>query len=196
MEVTVETCTIRTRTRREVLKLKESLQLPGNLWAARARGIADDDLSVELVEFGLVVPLLLMLVIGIVWVGRAFNVYETITRAAREGARYAVLPSSYAAGNAYADLPTASCASNTVAFNNYVAPVLTADSLDPTKVLNYCQKAVWLENTYPQQCGIVVSFTYPVQMEIPFTTLNATTFNIPTQAQMRLENQPTGGTCP
>lgn len=137
-----------------------------------------------------------MLLIGIVWIGRAYNVYETITRAAREGARYAVLPSSVAAGNAFPDALSASCSSSTNTFNNYVAPALKADSLDPKAVLNYCQKATWLENTYPKQCGVAISFSYPVQLAIPFTTINATTINIPTQAQMRLENQPSGGTCP
>jgi TadE-like protein len=165
-------------------------------WAGRVPGIAAADRGAELFEFAIVAPLLLMLLIGIVWVGRAYNIYATITRAAREGARYAVLPSSYALGNTYADTPTATCSTNTNTFNNYVAPALTADGLDPSKVLNYCQQAVWLENTYPQQCGIVIRFSYPLRIDIPFTTLNATTLNIPTQAQMRLENQPTGGTCP
>src|SRR5579875_3320491 len=53
-----------------------------------------------------------------------------------------------------------------------------------------------LENTYPQQCGVSISFTYPVQLVIPFTSVNATTVDIPAHAQMRLEDQPVGGTCP
>lgn len=165
-------------------------------WAGRVRGIAAADQGAELVEFALVVPILVMLLIGIVWIGRAFNVYVTITRAAREGARYAVLPSSMALGNTYADTPTAACSSNTNTFNDHIGPALQADNLDPSKVLSYCQKADWLENTYPQQCGVIISFSYPVQLEIPFTPLNATTINIKTQVQMRLENQPTGGGCP
>jgi Flp pilus assembly protein TadG len=167
-------------------------------WADCLRRIAAADLGAEMVESALVIPLLLTLLVGLFWVGRAYNVYQTITRAAREGARYAVLPSSFAAGNTEADLPNASCSSNTVAFNNYVAPALQADNLDPGQVQNYCQRAAWLENTYPKQCGVVIRFSYPVQMQIPFTTLNATTFNISTQAQMRLENQPdpATGSCP
>jgi Flp pilus assembly protein TadG len=164
-----------------------------SVWVSRVRGIAAADLGAEMFEFALVVPLLVMLLIGIVWIGRAYNVYVTITRAAREGVRYAVLPSSFAAGNNYADTLSASCATNTNSYTKYVVPALQADGLDPSKVQNYCQQTVWLENTYPKQCGVVVSFSYPVQMEIPFTTLNATTFNIHTQAQMRLEYQPTGG---
>ena len=163
----------------------------GGLW-----DLAIADWGAELFEFALVVPLFFMLLLGIVWLGRAYNVYETITRAAREGARYAVLPSSVASGDTYADAPSGSCATGTSAFTNYVEPVLVADSLDPSKVTNYCQKADWLETTVPQQCGVFVSFSYPVTLAIPFTTLNAATINISTQAQMRMENQNAGGTCP
>ena len=50
-----------------------------------------DDCGAELVEAGFVLPILLMLLLGIFSFGRAYNVYQTITRAAREGARMAVL---------------------------------------------------------------------------------------------------------
>jgi hypothetical protein len=74
--------------------------------------------------------------------------------------------------------------------------VLNASGLDASKVQTYCQKTQWLEGTDPQQCGVVVSFNYPVQFAIPFTSLNGTTINIKTRAQMRQENQSAGGTCP
>lgn len=164
-------------------------------WIKRLYRMAAAETGAELLEFAFTVPLLLTLLIGIFWIGRAYNVYENVTRAAREGASYAVLPSSVAKGNTEADAISASCASNTVAFTNYVAPVLTSDNLDPNLVSGYCQKTAVLENTYPQQCGVSISFTYPVDLTIPFTPLNATTINIPAQAQMRLENQPAGG-CP
>ena len=162
----------------------------------RVRRILLADSAVELFEFALVAPLMLMLLLGIFWIGRAYNVYETITRAAREGARYAVLPSSAGAGNAYADTPSSACAAGTNAFNNCVSPVLTSSGLDPTKVQNYCQRTLWLENTNPRQCGVEINFTYPVQLAIPFTSLNGTTISIQTRAQMRQENQSAGGTCP
>jgi Flp pilus assembly protein TadG len=44
-----------------------------------------------LVEFALIVPLLLLLVLGVVEFSRAWQVYQTITDAARDGARTAVL---------------------------------------------------------------------------------------------------------
>lgn len=155
--------------------------------------IATAECGAEVLEFAIVVPLLFMLLIGIFWIGRAYNVYESITRACREGTRYAVLPSSVASGNAYADPLSSSCSSGTYTYTNYVVPALVADGLNPTQVQNYCQKTTWLDTSEQGQCGISISFSYPVRLEIPFTPLNLTTIDIPTRAQMRLENQPTGG---
>ena len=45
-----------------------------------------DKSAAELVEFAVVIPLLFMVLFGMWWFGRAFNIYETLTRAAREGA--------------------------------------------------------------------------------------------------------------
>ena len=42
----------------------------------------------NLVEFALVLPLLLLMLVGIADLGRAFTTYIAITNAAREGARY------------------------------------------------------------------------------------------------------------
>ena len=46
----------------------------------------------ELIEFALVLPLLLLIVLGIVDFGFMFQRLEVVTNAAREGARLAVLP--------------------------------------------------------------------------------------------------------
>ena len=50
------------------------------------------DEGAQLVEFALVLPLLLLIVLGIVEFGFMFQRYEVITNAAREGARMGVLP--------------------------------------------------------------------------------------------------------
>jgi Flp pilus assembly protein TadG len=47
--------------------------------------------GVALVEFALVVPVLLLVLVGILDTGRAVNAYVTISNASREGARYAAL---------------------------------------------------------------------------------------------------------
>jgi Flp pilus assembly protein TadG len=47
----------------------------------------------ELIEFALVFPILLLVVVGIIDFGFLFQRYEVLTNATREGARMAVLPS-------------------------------------------------------------------------------------------------------
>lgn len=46
----------------------------------------------SLVELAIVLPVLLAMVVGIFEFGRAWNVYQVITNAAREGARLGVIP--------------------------------------------------------------------------------------------------------
>ncbi len=52
---------------------------------------ANDDRGQALVEFALVAPLLLLLLLGIVDFARAWSAYEVITYQARQGARMAVV---------------------------------------------------------------------------------------------------------
>jgi Flp pilus assembly protein TadG len=56
---------------------------------------ARSERGAELIEFALVLPLLLVVVLGIVDFGFLFQRLEVITNAAREGARMAVLPGPY-----------------------------------------------------------------------------------------------------
>jgi Flp pilus assembly protein TadG len=57
----------------------------------RMRRMAQSAKGQAMVEFALVAPLLMMLVIGVFEFGRAWNVYQVITEAARAGARAAVV---------------------------------------------------------------------------------------------------------
>ena len=50
------------------------------------------DEGAELIEYALVLPMLLLVVLGIAEFGFMFQRFEVITNAAREGARIAVLP--------------------------------------------------------------------------------------------------------
>lgn len=146
-----------------------------------------EEVSAEILEFALVIPAIATVFVGTFWIGRTFMVYQNITRAAREGVKYAVLTNCAGCGNS---LPTSGDVES-----NYVDPVLTSAGLSPSNVTNYSQVTEWLENTSPQQCGVKISFTYPAQVYIPFTTWNST-INISTSVQMRLENQDSAGTCP
>ncbi len=58
----------------------------------RLSGRTGDERGAALVEFALCLPLLLVVIAGIVDFGFAFQRYEVITNAAREGARLASLP--------------------------------------------------------------------------------------------------------
>ena len=58
----------------------------------RAAALVHEASGAELVEFALALPMLLFLVAGIFDMGFLFNNYETLTNAAREGARVAVVP--------------------------------------------------------------------------------------------------------
>jgi len=56
------------------------------------RASAWDDRGAELIELAIVFPILMLLVAGMVDFGFLFQRYETVTNAAREGARVATLP--------------------------------------------------------------------------------------------------------
>ena len=166
---------------RVVLKTKPLLR------GRMPRRAAAEERGAEIVEFAIVFPVLCTLLIGMIWMGRAYNLYETITRAAREGARALVLTNCASCTNPNTSFTAAAVRTN------FVEPVLTSDFLDPTKVTGYTSKYVWLDPaaTPKQQCGVAISFSYPFTFVLPFTSLNLTTISISTRVQMRMENQPT-----
>jgi len=152
------------------------------------------DAGQEIIEAAIVFPLLFMLLLGIYWFGRAFNIYGTINHAAREGARVGMVSNCASCGN----IPATNAQIATA-----VTQALQASKLDPTQVqcytpapspaacpgvsnpckcdattsnVNICQ-TVQL-NPSPDSssanavCGVTVSFQYPYQFWFPFTSLN------------------------
>lgn len=164
----------------------------------RLKRVQAEDEGAALFEFALVLPLLLTLLLGIFWMARAYNVYQTITRAAREGARTAAVNSCASCGNAVASDSSIQQA----VFNS-----LQASSLDTSKVTSSCPDSLPsgltcpssycgtgtvcivrdypLNSGAPRELGVVVSFRYPVDFPIPFVNLGS--FNIGTSVQMRQE---------
>jgi len=158
----------------------------------------------EIVEFAFVAPLLITLMLGIFWVGRAFNTYQTITRAAREGARYAAAPTcatctgatlqplcgtgtAISAGqNAF---PAQSGGdSGTQSVQDVVNCVLAADSLDPSLATISVPTPSALNPTDSapnQEQGVSVSVSYPVSFPIPFVQISP--IILTTKVQMRQE---------
>jgi hypothetical protein len=174
--------------------------------------VAGETRGSEIAEAALVLPLMFTMLLGVLWVGRAYNIYSTMNHAAREGARAA------------ANSDCSTCTNQVLAADqialNYVAPILRASRLDPNLVPaatppNFCpcgsascaapvscdsagasavpsicvQYDVDIgEPTYnPRTCGTAVSFRYPFQLPLPFTLPGLQNFMISTQAEARSE---------
>ena len=70
-----------------------------------------------LVEAAITLTLLFLFILGILEFGRAFNIYQILTNAAREGARFAVAPCSFTATTCTpGTLPTATAVQDRVNF--------------------------------------------------------------------------------
>jgi Flp pilus assembly protein TadG len=157
------------------------------------RTVYRKECGAELLEVALTIPILLALLLGILSFTRAYNAYQTITRAAREGARTLVLTTCATCGNASVQSSTA---------RSVVNGVLTSANFTPSNVTNYAATYVWIDASAatPQQCGVNISFNYPYQILLPFTSVNLTNLNLKADVQMRMENQPTtcvvGGSVP
>jgi Flp pilus assembly protein TadG len=100
------------------------------------QGRGADERGAALVEFALALPLLLVVIAGIVDFGFAFQRYEVITNAAREGARVAVLPGydAVAAEARVRQYIGQGLSMNTTAVNAAVAPTggVTVQYIDVT----------------------------------------------------------------
>jgi hypothetical protein len=133
-----------------------------------------------LLEGALVVSLLLTLLIGIFWLGRGYNAYQTITRAAREGARFAIAPTCATCGNQY---PT------DLEIQGVIDAALQASSLDrdPANPIIIQRGQVLNPGSSPQETGVVITFNYPFEIFLPFTTVGLSTLTLTTQVQMREE---------
>lgn len=103
----------------------------------QVKKIATGTTGSEIAEAALVLPILFMLLLGIYWFGRAFNVYATINHAAREGTRAAVAPqcATCAGGNPLC-VGGVNCFLTTDQIADQVTQALQASHLDPTLVTN------------------------------------------------------------
>jgi len=173
------------------------------------RRLARETRAAEIAEAAAVLPLMFMMLLGIFWFGQAFSIYGAITRAAQDGARAGAAPICSTC------VPSAtSAAANAVAAVN---ADLLASKLDPTKIpvpsstpvftactggsntcaivsgSNVCvQGPVQLSPTATGGtgvCGLSVSFQYPFQFWLPFTSLNKQRILLTTSARMRTETQ-------
>ena len=136
----------------------------------------------ELVEAAFVVVILLTFLIGIIWIARGYNVYHTMNRAAREGARFAVLPSCATCGNAFPSDGDV---------QSIIDAVLLSDHLDPTQVspnpVTIQRNVVLNPGSIPLETGVVINFSYPFDLYLPFTPVQLTSLTLTTNVQMREE---------
>jgi Flp pilus assembly protein TadG len=138
------------------------------------------DSGAELVEFALVLPVLLVLIVGVADFALLFHGYQVTTNAAREGARLAILPGYDA--NSYATVRTR--------VTNYLA----AGGARGTALTNVAPVALDLGGGLTGS-GVQVTLTYthsflfvgPVIGLINGTFANTLTYQ--TVAQMRTEVQ-------
>jgi Flp pilus assembly protein TadG len=161
----------------------------------------------EIAEAAMVLPLVFMLLLGIVWFGRAFNIYSTIQQAAQQGAIAAARDTcaTCAGGND----PT----NNATAAASAVVAVMNASNLDTSQIQAWqphfsscptppapaglcsnkgpnvwvCTSVLLNSLSQPAQCGTVVSFQYPFTFYVPYTSLNHQVM-MSAQAQSRMEN--------
>jgi len=173
------------------------------------RKLARETLGAEIAEAAAVLPLMFLILLGIFWFGQAFSIYGAITRAAQDGARAGAVP--YCATCSGTNM-LSQYATNAV---NAVQTDLQLAKLDPTlaqypttqPVFNSCSSASSTCNTsastnvcvqMPVQlttisgstgvCGVSVSFRYPFQFWLPFTTLNNQKVWIAASARVRIES--------
>ena len=164
----------------------------------------------EIAEAAAVLPLMFLILLGIFWFGQAFSIYGAINRAAHEGARAGSVPTcvTCTGPNTIAQYG----ANAVTAVNN----ALTQSQLDPLKAqipfappsFSVCQGTsgssacgavsakVCVQmpvqfsaaSTAPGACGISVSFQYPYQFWLPFSSLNHQIIYLNASAQVRMES--------
>jgi hypothetical protein len=169
----------------------------------------------EIAEAAVVLPLLFMFLFSIYWFGRAFSIYATINHAARQGARMAAVPgcANCNPGNTW---PGSSFPGDGIVATA-VDNILLAAHVDPNKAQPLapnpappgCPGAVpagacatasgggftICRNVQlnagrgsPPVCGVIVSFQYPYQFMLPFTSLNNERILLKAEGQMRGED--------
>ncbi len=173
-----------------------------------ARHLRSTD-GAEIAEVALVLPLVFMFLLGIVWFGRAFNIYSTIQQAAQQGAIAAARSTCATCENKPTPIGNVGGPVGSVAFT--IAGVLQASNLDPSQILatslstpvlctnppgtctvtgniTVCTRVLLNPSAglQPPLCGALVSFRYPAGFSLPFTSL--TQINLAATAQSRMEN--------
>jgi hypothetical protein len=176
------------------------------------RKLLGRDRGSEVAEAAVVLPILFLMLFSIYWFGRGFNIYGTINHAAREGARAAAVPACASCTGCTWPGSNLPCDARVVtAVNN----ALLAAHLDPTLAQPFvpspaltscgalppgsCQQSssgtfeicrnveINPNSAAPAVCGVVISFKYPYQLELPFSSLSNQQILLKAEVEMQGE---------
>jgi hypothetical protein len=188
----------------------KSSQSRGDRWRSLGR-----DCAAEIAEAAVILPALFMLLLSIYWFGRAYTVYGAINQAARAGAQTAAVPAC-ANCNGGCTWPGSSLPCDKIVWDE-VTDTLLAANLDPSKMIpstpnptpqpcpnvvpegvcakvsggqfTICRNVVLNQGaSSPPVCGEIISFQYPYQFILPFTSLNNQRILLKAQVEMRGED--------
>jgi hypothetical protein len=171
------------------------------------RTLARETRAAEIAEAAAVLPLMFLILLGIFWFGQAFSIYGAITRAAEDGARAAAAPYCVTCTSVNSPAANAVTAVNTAMLASRLDPTKIPALSSPPTVLacqggaascttvagsNVCVQApVQISSTSggSSVCGVSVTFQYPFQFWLPFTSLNKQRILLKASARARMENQ-------
>lgn len=155
--------------------------------AALVRRFARSESGVELIEFGLTLPLLLLVLIGIIESGLLFQQYEVVTNAAREGARIAVLP-TYSATPAIRTANVQARVTQYLVASGLTGPATTTVATPPpVPVSTGCVTTVLVTVQYDHSIAFLTRILRNFGNTVP------NTISLRGRSQMRTENS--AGTC-
>jgi hypothetical protein len=178
------------------------------VWVRKLRGTE----AAEIAEAALVLPVVFLFLLGVIWFGRAFNIYATIQQAAQQGAVAAARPTC-------GTCPSPNVFPTADAVDTAVSAVMLASSVDPGQIIKptgsapsgcgfsgshnitVCQQVNLSSSATPppncpsppdptpsQICGTLVTFQYPFQFYLPYTSLNLSKIILTAQGESRTEN--------
>jgi hypothetical protein len=136
----------------------------------------------ELVEYAIIFPVLMLLLLGIIEFGRIIYSYNAITNAAREGTRLAILPTKKAQlANAVGLTPPVRCDSAAAA-NEIIARVC-----ERAMALSRPDLYVTVSQPDPQIVQIQVEYRGPFLTNLILQAVQSGGLRLQTAATMRLE---------
>jgi Flp pilus assembly protein TadG len=137
----------------------------------------------EVAEMAMVLPVMFLVFLAIFWAGRSYNIYSTVNQAARAGARIAAQSTCASCTDAFgADAavdtaissslqadrlnPASITAANPVPSPTFcLSPPTGACSTTPNGV-SVCRNAqLTPTGVTPVVCGVIVEFTYPLDLQ-------------------------------